>query len=57
MKSRKQMKMHKVLDDARKLVTLFVPQPYAMKKRIESLIERGYMKRDENDQTLFIYCP
>lgn len=40
-----------------KSITIFMPQPQMIKMRIESLIEREYMKRDENDKTLFIYLP
>ena len=32
-------------------------QPAQIKSRIESLIERGYMKRDEKDLGVFIYLP
>jgi hypothetical protein len=28
-----------------------------IKQRVESLIERGYMKRDDKVKTLFIYLP
>jgi len=31
------------------LIKLFKPDPKIIKKRIEILMERGFMKRDEND--------
>jgi hypothetical protein len=40
-----------------KQVNMFLPQPQWIKMRIESLIERDYMKRDEADRTKFIYLP
>ena len=57
MKSRKTMKLNDLLSDVVKLLTLFRPQPAQIKGRIESLIERGYMKRDEKDLGIFIYLP
>ena len=57
MKSRKKIKLLDLLDEVVKLITLFRPQPNQIKKRIESLIERTYIKRDDNDYSLFIYLP
>jgi len=36
-------------------VNMFQAQPLMIKQRFESLIERGYMKRDERDKTTYIY--
>lgn len=57
MKSRKTMRLNDLLSDTVKILHLFRPQPGQIKGRIESLIERGYMKRDDKDMTLFIYLP
>jgi hypothetical protein len=57
MKSRKTMKLNDLLSDVVKLLPLFRPQPAQIKSRIESLIERGYMKRDDKDLGVFIYLP
>lgn len=34
----------------------FRPDPRMMKKRIETLVERGFMRRDEEDQRKLHYC-
>jgi len=57
MKSRKMMKLNDLLSDVVKLLPWFRPQPKQMKNRIESLIERGYMKRNDKDLGVFIYLP
>lgn len=57
MKSRKTMKLNDLLSDTVKILHLFRPQPAQIKARIESLIERGYMKRDDKDLSVFIYLP
>ena len=33
----------------------FQPSPLVIKKRIEGLIEREYMKRSDHDRKLYIY--
>lgn len=38
-------------------ISTFQAQPAMIKQRIESLIERGYMKRDEKQKGLYIYVP
>ncbi len=38
-------------------ITLFHPQPKLIKLKVESLIERQFLKRDENDKTVIIYLP
>ena len=37
------------------LAPRFVPSPTLIKKRIESLIEREFLERDENDRKLYRY--
>ena len=57
MKARKRMKGTELMAE----VTLFMMDLYKIsvmtvfKSRYESLIEREYMKRDENDNQYFIY--
>lgn len=50
MKAHKQLKMKDILENTIKICNLFTPQPAMVKKRIESLIGREYLKRDENIQ-------
>jgi len=33
----------------------FVPGPQFVKKRIESLIEREYLERDDGDRRVYVY--
>lgn len=56
------MKTRKVLDHsnlvaevARQLSTRFRPSPADIKKRIESLIERDYLERSEEDRRVYHY--
>ena len=57
MKARKTLKHTELIENVIKQVTMFLPQPKMIKERIESLIERDYLKRDENDKALYIYLP
>lgn len=50
MKSRKMLDYQSIQTETRKLITIFVPDPVMIKRRIESLCERDYMKRDEKDK-------
>lgn len=50
MKSRRILKHNDLLLEINKLSTLFQPQPKMINKRIESLIERDYLKRDEEQR-------
>jgi hypothetical protein len=45
------------MEECMKQVTIFKPQPAMIKKRIDSLIEREYIKRDENNRAVYIYLP
>ena len=49
MKSRRKLKFNELLPEINKLSTLFQPQPRMIRKRIDSLIERDYLKRDDDD--------
>jgi hypothetical protein len=57
MKARKTEKFNQLLEDVIKQINMFLPQPAMIKQRIESLIEREYLKRDDSDKTKFIYLP
>jgi Cullin, a subunit of E3 ubiquitin ligase len=50
MKSRRVLDYNSIQTETKKLITMFVPDPIIIKRRIESLCERDYMKRDENDK-------
>ena len=56
-KSRRTIKHQELLTEVMRQVTHFKPQPTIIKEQIESLIQREYLKRDENDRTLYIYIP
>jgi len=45
------------MEDVIKQITIFMAQPPIIKQRIESLIEREYLKRDDNDRAKYIYLP
>ncbi|KAJ1565317.1 Cullin-3, partial [Nowakowskiella sp. JEL0078] len=50
MKSRKQLDHNELLTEVVRIMgNRFTPSPAMIKKRVESLIEREYLKRDEND--------
>jgi len=56
MKARGTLKQQELIAESTKqLVKFFKPDPRLMKKRIENLMERGFMRRDEEDQTLIHY--
>ncbi|KAL7505493.1 hypothetical protein ACHAXN_003192 [Cyclotella atomus] len=56
MKARKQMNHNDLVAEATKQLSgRFVPPPQFVKKRVESLIEREYLERDENDRRVYIY--
>jgi cullin 3 len=56
MKARKQLNHNDLVAEAtRQLSGRFVPPPQFVKKRVESLIEREYLERDENDRRLYRY--
>jgi len=49
MKANKQLKIKEIIENVFKLTASFIPQPKLIKTRIESLIGREYLKRDEKD--------
>lgn len=56
MKSRRTLHYNELQDlIIQQLSKLFIPQPKMIKKRLEDLITRGYIKRDEDDPTKFDY--
>ena len=56
MKSRKSLLHHDLIAEVtRQLSSRFNPTPGAIKKRVESLIERDYLARDANDTKLYNY--
>ena len=50
MKARKTEKHNQLMEDVIKQISIFLPQPQMIKQRIESLIEREYLKRDEAER-------
>ena len=57
MKQYKSISLQDLMEKVVSETTLFIPQPIMIKKRIELLIQREYIQRDEADQTILIYIP
>lgn len=55
MKTRKVLSFPNLLLEVQRQITFFKADTPSIKKRIESLIEREYLERDENDSTTFKY--
>jgi len=56
MKSRKSLDHASLIaETTRQLSMRFQPQPLQIKKRIENLIERDYLERDETDRRVYHY--
>ena len=56
MKARRKIEHINLISESTRLLALkFNPEPAQIKLRIESLIERGYIERDENDKRIFKY--
>jgi cullin 3 len=56
MKSRKELNHNNIVTEVtRQLAARFNPSPVDIKKRIESLIDREYLSRDDTDRTLYRY--
>ena len=54
MKARRLLDHHSIITEVtRQLSTRFNPNPVVIKKRIESLIEREFIERDQNDRKLY----
>lgn len=57
MKARKTEMHNELLIEVTRQIHNFVAQPLLIKQRIESLIERDYLKRDEDNRMKYIYLP
>lgn len=55
MKTRKRIDMSTLLSDVLAGLHMFKPQPTQIKKRIEHLIEKDFMRRDEHEKNLLHY--
>ena len=56
MKSRRRLGHNELIGEVtRQLAPRFLPQPQVVKKRIESLIEREFLERDQADRSTYIY--
>lgn len=49
LKARKQLKLKEIFEDVLKITSSYIPTPKLIKSRLESLIGREYVKRDEKD--------
>lgn len=57
MKSKRILNYNELVSNSQELLTMFTFQPIEFKKRLESLIERNYIKRNETDTNIFTYIP
>lgn len=57
MKGRRTLTYNELLADTVKIITMFRADIPLIKKRVDSLIERAYLKRDENSRSTFHYVP
>jgi cullin 3 len=57
MKARKSEMHNELIIEVTKQIHNFVAQPALIKQRIESLIERDYLKRDDDNRAKYIYLP
>ena len=56
MKARKEYKHTPLIGEvSMQLLKYFKPNPRNIKRRIEDLIQRQYLKRDQNDPALYHY--
>lgn len=56
MKARKTLKHNDLIAEvSRQLSARFAPDPQSVKKRIESLIEREYLERNQDDRKVYSY--
>jgi hypothetical protein len=56
MKSRRTLMFQEIEEQTtQQLCKLFIPAPKLLKLRVEDLINRAYLRRDENDRNLFHY--
>uniref|UniRef100_A0A7R9YDP0 Cullin family profile domain-containing protein n=1 Tax=Pinguiococcus pyrenoidosus TaxID=172671 RepID=A0A7R9YDP0_9STRA len=57
MKARKVLLHNELVQECLRQLTHFSPEARAIKLRIESLIERDYLERDQDDEKLYRYVP
>jgi hypothetical protein len=57
MKARKLLAHSDLQYEVLRQITGFQPDVKLIKQRVESLIERGFLERDENDARLYKYMP
>ena len=57
MKINKVLNYNSIIEKVFQECNLFKPDPSFIKQQIESLFEREFLKRDENDRNTIIYCP
>jgi len=57
MKSRREMALLDLQQETKKLISLFIPDPKMVKRRIDSLMERDYLERHPDKMNVFIYKP
>jgi hypothetical protein len=55
MKTLKRLDLNSLMNEVLSSLHLFKPQPPVIKRRIELLIEKDFLKRDETDKALLIY--
>jgi cullin 3 len=56
MKARKTLHHNELIAEVtRQLQVRFLPRPQFIKKRVESLIERDYLERSEEDRRIYVY--
>ena len=55
MKARKEMKHNQLIAEVLNQLHFFRPQPKSVKRRIEHLIDREYLERDEDESNVYRY--
>lgn len=57
MKGKRQMIFNQLIPEAINMIKTFKAEIAPIKRRIESLIERDYLRRDKDDKNKLIYVP
>jgi hypothetical protein len=57
MKARRTISHTDLLQEAMRQILNFKAQPSMIKRQIESLISREYIRRDEDNRSTYIYIP
>lgn len=57
MKGRKTEQYNNIISEVIHQCNMFKPEPGFIKQRIESLLEREFLKRDDHNRNVYIYCP